>query len=87
MNLRVLKWLSEMTSYPKKTRVTIQNVNRESEKYMKDDKDEPSWAAQEGQLLIPASNFNLTSGMWSTVTFMDILVRWWELNLPTLKNY
>ena len=34
-NLRVLKWLNEMTSDPKKTSVTIQDVDRESMKYMK----------------------------------------------------
>ena len=28
-------------------------VDRESKKYIKDDKYDPSWAAQEGQLLIP----------------------------------
>ena len=48
-----------MTSDPKETSVTIQDVDRESEKYMKHDKSEPSCASQEGQLLIPASNLNL----------------------------
>ena len=34
-NLRVLEWLNEMTSDPKETSVTIQDVDRESMKYMK----------------------------------------------------
>ena len=34
-NLRVLEWLNELTSDPKETSVTIQNVYRESMKYIK----------------------------------------------------
>ena len=45
-----------MTSDPKETSVSIQDVDRESMKYIKTERDNPSWAAQEGQLLIPASN-------------------------------
>ena len=62
-NLRVLEWLNEMTSDPMETSVTIQDVDRESMKYIKTERDDPSWAAQEGQLLIPASNLDLISGM------------------------
>ena len=65
-NLRVLEWLNEMISEPKINSVTIQDVDRESKKYIKDVRDDPSWAAQEGQLLITASNLNLISGMRST---------------------
>ena len=65
-NLRVLEWLNEMTSDPKETSVTIQDVDRESMKYMKTEREDPSWAAQEGRLLIPASNLDLISGMRST---------------------
>ena len=57
-NMRVLEWLIEMTSDTKETSVTIQDVDRESMKYIKDDRDHPSGAAQEGQLFIPASNLN-----------------------------
>ena len=74
-NLCVLEWLNEMTSYSKWTSVTIQGVDRKSMKYIKDDSDDPSWAAQEGQLLISASNHSLISGMRSTGTSMDIFVR------------
>ena len=74
-NLRVLEKLNEMTSDPKETSVTIQYVDRESMKYMKTEQEDPSWAAQEGQLLILASNFDLISGMRSTGTSMDIFVR------------
>ena len=62
-NLRVLEWLNEMTSDPEETSVTIQDVYRESMKYIKTEPDDPSWAAQEGQLLIPASNLDLIPGM------------------------
>ena len=74
-NLRVLEWLNEITSDPNKTSVTIQDVDRESMKYMKTERYDPSWAAQERQLLIPASNLDLISGMRSTGTSMDIFVR------------
>ena len=62
-NLRVFEWLNEMTSDPKETSVTIQDVHRESIKYMKTEREYPSWAAQEGRLLIPASNLDLIPGM------------------------
>ena len=41
-NLRVLGWLNEMTSDPKDTSVTIQDVDRESMKYIKTERDDPS---------------------------------------------
>ena len=74
-NLRVLEWLNEMTSDPKETSVTIQDVDRGSMKYVKTERNDPSWAAQEGRLLIPASNLDLISGMRSTGRSMDIFVR------------
>ena len=74
-NLRVLEWLNETTSDPKENSVTIQDVDRESMKYIKTERDDPSWAAQEGQLLIPASNLDLIPGMRSTGTSMNIFVR------------
>ena len=75
-NLRDLEWLNEMTSVPKETSVTIQDVDRESMKnIIKTERDDPSWAAQEGQLLIPASSLDLISGMRSTGASMDIFVR------------
>ena len=73
--LRVLEWLNEMTSDPKETSFTIQDVDRGSKKYVKTEMDDPSWAAQEGPLLIPASNLDLISSMRSTGTSMDIFVR------------
>ena len=54
-NLRVLEWLNEMTSDPTENSVTIQDVDRGSMKYIKTEREDPSWAAQEGRLLIPAS--------------------------------
>ena len=47
----------------------------ESMKYVKAERVDPSWAAQEGQLLIPASNLDLISGMRSTGTSMDNFAR------------
>ena len=55
---------------PKETSVTIQDIDRGSMKYIKTERDDPSWAAQEGQLLIPASYFDLISGMRSTGIFV-----------------
>ena len=86
-NLRVLEWLNEMASNPKETTsVTIQNVDRESIKYMKTEREDPSWAAQEGRLLIPASNLNLIPGMRSTGTLMDISVRGVGVGLTHTEN-
>ena len=85
-NLRVLEWLNEMTSDPKETSVRIQDVDRESMKYMKTQRDDPSWAAQEGQLLILASNLDLISGMRSTGTSMDIFVRGVGVGLTHTEN-
>ena len=41
----------------------------------KKDRDNPSWVAQEVQLIIPASNLKLISGMRSTGTSIDIFIR------------
>ena len=64
-----------MTSDPKGTSVTIQDLDRERMKYINTARVDPSWAAQEGQLLIPASNLDLISGMRSSGTSTDIFVR------------
>ena len=80
-NLRVLEWLNEMTSNPKETSVTIQDKDLESMKYIKTEKDDPSWDAQEGQLLILASNLDLISGMRSTWMSRVFLVRGVEVGL------
>ena len=85
-NLRVLEWLNEMTSDPKETSVTIQDVDRESMKYRKTEREDPSWATQEGRLLIPASNLDLISGMRSTGTSMDIFVRGVGVGLTHTEN-
>ena len=41
-NLRVFEWLNEMRLDPKETSVTIQDVDRESMKYLKNDSNDPS---------------------------------------------
>ena len=81
-----LEWLKEMTSDPKETSFTIQDVDRESMKYIKTERDDPSWAAQEGQLLVQASNIDLISGMRSTGTSMFIFVRRVGLGLTHTEN-
>ena len=53
----------------------IHDVDRESKKYIKNDKDDPSWADQNEPLLISASNFNLISEMRSTGISMDVFLR------------
>ena len=85
-NLRVLEWLNEMTSDPKESSVTFQDVDRERAKYIKTERDDPSWAAQEGQLLIPASNLDLISGMRLTGTSKDIFVRGVGVGLTHTEN-
>ena len=75
-----------MTSDPKETSVTIQDVDRRSMKHVKTGKDDPSWAAQQGQLLIPASNLDLISGMRSTGTSMDIFVQGVGVGLTHTEN-
>ena len=75
-----------MTSDPKETSVKIQDVDRESMKYIKTERDDPSWAAQEGQLLIPASNLDLISGMRSTGKSIDIFVRGVGVGLTHNEN-
>ena len=85
-NRRVLEWLNEMTSDPKETSVTIQDVGRESMKYRKTEREDPSWAAQEGRLLIPASNLDLIPDMRSTGTSMDIFVRGVGVGLTHTEN-
>ena len=75
-----------MTSDPKETSVTIQDVDRESIKYMKTERGDPSWAAQEGRLLIPASNLDLIPGMRSTGTPMGIFVRRVGVGLTHTEN-
>ena len=86
VEMDVKEWLNEMTSDPEKTSVTIQDVDRESMKYIKTERDDPSWAAQEGRLLIPASNLDLIPGMRSTGTSMDIFVRGVGVGLTHNEN-
>ena len=71
---------------PKETSVTIQDVDRGSMRYVKTERDDPSWAAQEGPLLIPASNLDLISGMRSKGTSMDIFVRGVGVGLIHTEN-
>ena len=76
-----------MTSDPMDTSVTVQDVDRESIKYMKNEQEDPSWAAQEGRLLIPASNLNLIPGMQLTGLSIGIFVRGVGVGLTHTENY
>ena len=69
------------------TSVTIQDVDRESMKSIKTERDDPSWAAQERQLLIPASNLDLLSSMRSTGMSMDIFVRGMWVGLTHTEKF
>ena len=82
----VLEWLNETTSDPEETSVTIQGIDLESMKYIKTERNDPSWAAQEGRLLIPASNLDLITGMRSTGTSMDFFVRGVGVGLTHTEN-
>ena len=53
---------------------------------MKTEREDPSWAAQEGRLLIPASNLDLIPGMRSTGTSMDTFVRGVGVGLTHIEN-
>ena len=75
-----------MKSDPKETSVTIQDVARESMKYIKTEREDPSWAAQEERLLIPASNLDLIPGMRSTGTSMHIFDRGVGVGLTHTEN-
>ena len=55
-------------------------------KYRKTEREDPSWAAQEGRLLLPASNLDLISGMRSTGTSMDIFVLGVGVGLTHTEN-
>ena len=55
-------------------------------KYMKTEREYLCWAAQEGRLLIPASNLELISGMRSTGTSMDIFVLGVGVGLTHTEN-
>ena len=61
-------------------------VHKGDMKYIKTERDDPSWAAQEGRLLIPASNLDLIPGMRSTGTSMDIFVRGVGVGLTHTEN-
>ena len=86
MNLRVVERLNEMTSDPKETSVTIQGVDRGSMRHAKTERNDPSWATQEGPLLIPASKLDLISGIRSTGMSMDIFVRGVGVGLTHTEN-
>ena len=86
-NLRVLEWLNEMTSDPNETSVSIQDEDRESMKYIKTELEDTSRAAQEGRLLIPASNLDLISGMRPTGTSMDNFVQGVGVGLTNTENF
>ena len=73
--VRVLEWLSEMTTDPKEINQTIHDVDRGSLKYLKSDRPDSSRVAQEGPLLIRAANLHLTPDGRSTGTSIDIFLR------------
>ena len=61
-------------------------IQRRPASRFKTERDDPSLAAQEGRLLIPASNLDLIPGMQSTGTSMDIFVRGVGVGLTHTEN-
>ena len=64
-NLRVLEWLHDLPTDPKKTILTIQDVDKDGIKYVSHDNTESNWVAPDGPLL----DFGRSTG-----TSMDIFV-------------
>ena len=74
-NLRVLEWLHDLPTDPKKTILLIQDVDRDGVKYISHDNTESNWVAPDGPLRVPQSNLDLLDFGQSTGTSMDIFFR------------
>ena len=57
-----------------------------SMKYIRNDKHDPSWAAQEGPIFNPASNLNLISGMRSMGTSKNNVLRGLGVGFTYIEN-
>ena len=85
-NLRVLEWLHDLPADPKKTILTIQDVDKDGIKYVSHDKTESNWVAPVGPLRVPKSNLDLLDFGRSTGTSMDIFVRGVGIGLTHTKK-
>ena len=85
-NLRVLEWLHDLPADPKRTILTIQDIDKDSIKYVSHDNTESNWVAPDGPLRIPQSNFDLLDFGRSTGTSMDIFVRGVGVGLSHTKK-
>ena len=85
-NLRVLEWLHDLPADPKKTILTIQDVDKNNIKYVSYDNTESKWVAPDGPLRVPESNLDLLDFRQSTGTSMDIAVLGVGVGLTHTKN-
>ena len=84
--MRVLEWLHDLTTDPKETILTIQDVDRDSIKYVSHDNTESNWVAPDGPLSLPQSSLDLLDFGRSTGTSMDIFVRGVRVGLTHTEN-
>ena len=68
----MLEWLHDLPADPKKTILTIQDVDKDSIKYVSSDNTESIWVAPGGPLRVPQSNLDLLDFGRSTGMSMDI---------------
>ena len=85
-NLRVFEWLHDLPTDPKKTKLTIQEVDKDGIKYVIHDNTESKWVAPDGPLRVPQSNLDLLDLGRSTGTSMDIFVRGVGVGLTHTEN-
>ena len=85
-NLRVLEWLQYLPTDPKKTILTIQDVDKDGTKYVSHDNTESNWVAPDGTLRVPQSNLDLLDFGRTTGTSMDVFVRGMGVGHTHTKN-
>ena len=71
----MLEWLHDLPADPKKTILTIQEVDQNSIKHISHDNTETNWFAPDGSLDVPESNHGLLDLGRSSGTSMDIFVQ------------
>ena len=84
--LRVLEWLHDLPADPKRTILTIQDINKDGIKYVSYDNTESNWVDPDGPLRIPQSNLDLLDFGRSTGTSMDIFDRGVGVGLTHTEN-
>ena len=93
-NLRVLEWLQDLPADPKKTTLTIQDVDQNSIKHISHDNtddnttkpSESNWVAPDGPLRVPVSNLDLLDLGRLTGKSMETPVRGVGVGLTHTEN-